>query len=80
MQEILRSSWVPPAPGNPRCSMRSAGWIASAATSLYFKDVAGANVTATPIGYYADTNGLADAVIEAYLSNIGDVWGVDVYF
>ena len=47
---------------------------------FYFKDVAGANITATPIGYYADTNGLADAVIEAYQSNLGDYWGVDVYF
>ena len=47
---------------------------------FYFKDVAGANITATPIGYYADTEGLTDAVIDAYQSNIGDVWGVDVYF
>ena len=47
---------------------------------FYFKDVAGANITATPIGYYTDTEGLADAVIDAYQSNIGDTWGVDVYF
>ena len=47
---------------------------------LYFKDVAGANITATPIGYYIDTEGLTDAVIDAYESNKGDVWGVDVYF
>lgn len=47
---------------------------------FYFKDVADANITATPIGYYADTEGLADAVIEAYQSNLGDTWGVDVYF
>ncbi len=47
---------------------------------FYFKDVAGADITATPIGYYTDTEGLADAVIDAYESNIGDTWGVDVYF
>ena len=47
---------------------------------LYFKDVEGADITATPIGCYADTEGLADAVIDAYQSNKGDVWGVDVYF
>ena len=47
---------------------------------FYFKDVAGANITATPIGYYTDTEGLADAVTDAYQSNIGDTWGVEVYF
>ena len=47
---------------------------------FYFKDVAGADITATPIGYYTDTEGLADAVTDAYQSNIGDTWGVDVYF
>ena len=47
---------------------------------FYFKDVEGANITATPVGYYADTEGLTEAVIEAYESNQGDVWGVDVYF
>ena len=47
---------------------------------FYFKDVAGADITATPVGYYTDTEGLADAVIDAYQSNIGDTWGVDVYF
>ena len=47
---------------------------------FYFKDVAGANITATPIGYYTDTEGLTEAVIEAYQSNLGDTWGVDVYF
>lgn len=47
---------------------------------FYFKDVAGANITATPVGYYTDTEGLTDAVINAYQSNIGDTWGVDVYF
>ena len=28
----------------------------------------------------SDTEGLAEAVQEAYESNKGDVWGVDVYF
>ena len=47
---------------------------------FYFKDVTGANITATPIGCYTDTEGLADAVMDAYQSNLGDTWGVDVYF
>ena len=47
---------------------------------FYFKDSAGVNITATPIGYYVETDGLADAVIDAYTSNLGDYWGVDVYF
>lgn len=47
---------------------------------FYFKDSAGVNITATPIGYYVETEGLADAVIDAYTSNLGDTWGVDVYF
>ena len=47
---------------------------------FYFKDVEGADITATPIGYYTDTEGLTDAVIDAYEANIGDTWGVDVYF
>ena len=47
---------------------------------FYFKDVEGANITATPIGYYTETEGLTDAVIDAYQSNLGDYWGVDVYF
>ena len=47
---------------------------------FYFKDSAGVDITATPIGYYVETDGLADAVTDAYTSNIGDVWHVDVYF
>lgn len=47
---------------------------------FYFKDIEGANITATPVGYYAETDGLADAVQEAYTSNLDDTWGVDVYF
>ena len=27
-----------------------------------------------------DTDGLTDVVIDAYQSNLGDVWNVDVYF
>ncbi len=47
---------------------------------FYFKDIEGANITATPVGYYTDTEGLAEAVQEAYTSNLDDTWGVDVYF
>ena len=47
---------------------------------FYFRDCAGVNITATPIGYYVETDGLADAVTAAYTSNLGDTWGVDVYF
>ena len=47
---------------------------------FYFKDSKGVNINATPIGYYVETDGLADAVIDAYTSNLGDYWGVDVYF
>ena len=47
---------------------------------FYFKDIEGANITATPIGYYSDTEGLTEAVQEAYTSNLDDTWGVDVYF
>lgn len=47
---------------------------------FYFKDIEGANITATPIGYYTDVEGLTEAVQEAYTSNLDDTWGVDVYF
>lgn len=47
---------------------------------FYFKDMEGANITATPIGCYTDTEGLTEAVQEAYTSNLDDEWGVDVYF
>ena len=47
---------------------------------FYFKDIEGANITATPIGYYTDVEGLAEAVQEAYTSNLDDTWGVEVYF
>ena len=47
---------------------------------FYFKDMEGANITATPIGCYTDTEGLTEIVQEAYTSNLDDTWGVDVYF
>ncbi|MDE5590658.1 MAG: hypothetical protein K2J60_16210, partial [Acetatifactor sp.] len=47
---------------------------------FYFKDMEGANITATPVGYYTDVEGLTEAVQEAYESNLDDTWGVDVYF
>lgn len=47
---------------------------------FYFKDVDGANITATPVGFYESTEGLTEAVQEAYESNLNDSWGVDVYF
>ncbi|MBD5459322.1 MAG: hypothetical protein HDR26_00035 [Lachnospiraceae bacterium] len=47
---------------------------------FYFKDMEGVNITATPVGYYTDIEGLTEAVQEAYESNLEDVWGVDVYF
>lgn len=46
---------------------------------LYFKDAEGANITATPVGYFSDSE-LSQAVQEAYEANLGDSWGVDVYF
>ena len=47
---------------------------------FYFKDAEGVNITATPVGRFADMDGLTEAVMEAYESNLGDTWGVDVYF
>ena len=47
---------------------------------FYFKDMAGANITATPVGYFVDTEELTKAVQGAYEANLGDTWGVDVYF
>lgn len=45
---------------------------------LYFKDIADAGITATPIGYFVeDISGLVEA---AYEENLDDSWGVDVYF
>ncbi len=47
---------------------------------MYFKDVPGANITATPVGVFADTFVVQEAVKNAYESNKGDTWGVEVYF
>ncbi len=47
---------------------------------FYFKDMEGANITATPVGYYTDVESLTETVQEAYESNLDDTWGVDVYF
>lgn len=47
---------------------------------FYFKDRDGADITATPVGYFTETEGLTEAVQEAYTSNLEDTWGVDVYF
>lgn len=47
---------------------------------LYFKDIEGANITATPVGYIKDREAVKTAVPEAYEENRGDTWNVDVYF
>lgn len=47
---------------------------------LYFRDIEGANITATPIGYFADSTNVENAVVTAYEENRNDTWGVDVYF
>ncbi len=47
---------------------------------LYFKDVKGANIKATPVGYVVDTDTLTETVEKAYEDNLDDTWGVDVYF
>lgn len=47
---------------------------------LYFKDVEGANIKATPVGYVVDTDTLTETVEKAYEDNLDDTWGVDVYF
>ncbi len=47
---------------------------------LYFKDIAGADIIATPVGYFTETENLTKTVQDAYESNKGDTWNVDVYF
>ncbi len=47
---------------------------------LYFKDVPGANITATPVGAFSDASVVTEAVKHAYKSNRDDTWGVEVYF
>lgn len=47
---------------------------------LYFKDVPGADITATPVGVFADTSVINEAVKTAHDGNVDDIWGVEVYF
>ena len=49
---------------------------------LYFKDVPGANITATPVGRFRalENENITDTVINSYNANRDDYWGVDVYF
>lgn len=47
---------------------------------LYFKDVEGANITATPVGYFTKADDLTETVNADYEANRGNSWGVDVYF
>lgn len=47
---------------------------------LYFKDIIGANITATPVGRYEVTENLPETIMKAYEENRGDTWNVDVYF
>ncbi len=47
---------------------------------LYFKDVEGANITATPVGYFADASDIEKLVTAAHDENEDDTWGVEVYF
>ncbi len=47
---------------------------------LYFKDVSEANITATPVGVFADTSVINEAVKAAHDGNVDDIWGVEVYF
>lgn len=47
---------------------------------LYFKDVEAANITATPVGYFADASDIEKLVTVAHDENEDDTWGVEVYF
>lgn len=47
---------------------------------LYFKDIKDANITATPIGYFADASDIEKLVTTAHDENEDDTWGVEVYF
>ena len=49
---------------------------------LYFMDVPGANITATPVGRFQalENESITDTVINSYNANRDDYWGVDVYF
>lgn len=47
---------------------------------LYFKDVPGADIKATPVGHFADCEDITKKVEDAYEANRDDSWGVEVYF
>ena len=47
---------------------------------LYFKDIDGADITATPVGYFTETDDLTETVIADHKANRDDPWGVEVYF
>ena len=47
---------------------------------LYFKDVKGADIKATPVGRFKDCDDITKKVEDAYQENRDDSWGVEVYF
>lgn len=47
---------------------------------LYFKDVTGAEIKATPVGHFTDCDDITKRVEDAYEENRDDSWGVEVYF
>lgn len=47
---------------------------------LYFKDVKGADIQATPVGRFTDCDDITKKVEDAYKANRDDSWGVEVYF
>lgn len=47
---------------------------------MYFKDVKGADIQATPVGRFADCDDITKKVEDAYKANRDDSWGVEVYF
>ncbi|MBD5444457.1 MAG: hypothetical protein HDR29_02785 [Lachnospiraceae bacterium] len=47
---------------------------------LYFRDMQGVNIQATPIGYFEDRSNIEKYVTEDYEVNRDDSWGVEVYF
>ena len=63
---------------DPKCGERYL--FSDGLLRFYYKDAPGANITATPVGAFADTNGLTEAVQKAHEDNLEDVWHVEVYF
>lgn len=47
---------------------------------MYFKDVKGADIQATPVGRFADCDDITKKMEDAYKANRDDSWGVEVYF